>query len=294
MDYRNIFIDSRNKPLCDVPELNIGCVPVCGGNYLFTDKQMLEFIELEPESKKFFRKWYGSKEFIDKKPRYCLYIGDYDIEDLDAYPYIIERIKNVRNIRLSSSSPSTRMFANVPTKFKHLNMPENDYLIIPCISSCKRKYIPIGFLSAKVLSSNKVFIMENPTLYHFAVLTSNVHMIWNYYLCGRLKDDYNYTKVGVYNNFPWPNPTKKQKQKIEETAQHILDIRNKYKDKTYKYLYDPNTMPYDLLLAHERNDKAVMEAYNISEEYTNEQIIEKLIYLYVKKVRELNEKGNSR
>ncbi len=160
--------------------------------------------------------------------------------------------------------------AERPTHFHVENMPKTTYIVIPEVSSERRNYIPIGFMTPDILCSNLVKIISNATLYHFGILTSNVHMAWVRAVCGRLKSDYRYSKDVVYNNFPWPNPTDEQKQKIESTAQRILDTRSMYMDSSLADLYDPLTMPSDLLKAHIENDKAVMQAYGFSIKDTSE------------------------
>ena len=261
LDADNVFIDSRSKPICTVPAIGIGNKPIDGGNYLFTEDEMREFIKLEPASAHYFKPWYGSQEFINRKPRYCLWLGDCPPNELRKMPHCIRRIEAVRSFRLSSSSAGTVKLAEKPTRFHVVNMPENPYILLPKVSSERRKYIPMGFMTPDTLCSDLVFLIPNATLYHFGILTSNVHMAWMRAVCGRLKSDYRYSKDVVYNNFPWPTPTDAQKAKIEKTAQAILDARAKYPTCSLADLYDEAVMPPELRTAHQQNDRAVMEAY---------------------------------
>ena len=230
LDGENVFVESRSKPICNVPEIGIGNKPIDGGFFLFEKEEMDDFIKKEPASKKYFRPWYGSREFINQKPRYCLWLGECTPAELKAMPHCMERVKAVREYRLASPSAGTVKLADKPTHFHVENMPKGNYIVIPEVSSEKRKYIPMGFFFPEVLCSNLVKIIPDTTLYHFGVLTSNVHMAWVRAVCGRLKSDYRYSKDIVYNNFPWPEPTDAQKEKITQTARGILDARALYPD----------------------------------------------------------------
>ncbi len=281
LDTENIFIESRNNPICNVPPIGIGNKPIDGGNYLFTKEEKEEFIKKEPTSEKYFKTWYGAQEFINRKPRYCLWLGDCQPNELKKMPECMKRIKAVRDFRLNSKSEGTIKLADKPTRFHVENMPQNNYLLIPRVSSERRRYIPIGFLEKNIFTSDSAQIMPNATLYHFGVLTSNVHMAWMRIVCGRLKSDYRYSKDIVYNNFPWCNPTPEKKAKIEKTAQAILDARALYPDSSLADLYDELTMPPELRKAHQQNDRAVMQAYGFSvKDMTESKCVAELMKLY--------------
>ena len=283
LDADNVFVESRNKPICDVPGIGIGNKPIDGGNYLFTEEEMQEFVEKEPASKKWFKPWYGSQEFINRKPRYCLWLGDCPPNELRKMPECMKRVNAVWQLRLESKSAGTRKLADTPTRFHVENMPKGTYIVIPEVSSERRKYVPMGFMSPDILCSNLVKIIPNATLYHFGILTSNVHMAWMRAVCGRLKSDYRYSKDVVYNNFPWPTPTDEQKAKIKETAQAILDARALYPDSSLADLYDETTMPPELRKAHQQNDKAVMRAYGFDIKTTTEtSCVAELMRMYQK------------
>ena len=270
IDAEDTFVESRNHPICDVPEIGIGNKPIDGGFYLFKKEEMEEFIKAEPASKPYFRLWYGSDEFINRRPRYCLWLGDCTPAELRKMPESMKRVQAVREYRLKSPSAGTRKLADKPTRFHVENMPKGTYIIIPRVSSERRRYVPIGFLTADILTSDSAHIIPSATLYHFGILTSNVHMAWMRTVCGRLKSDYRYSKDIVYNNFPWPEVTGEQKVKIEKTAQAILDARALYPDSSLADLYDDLTMPPELRKAHQQNDRAVMEAYGMSVKDTTE------------------------
>ena len=228
IDGDNVFVESRSKPIGDVPEIGIGNKPIDGGFYLFKNDEKEEFVRKEPGSERYFKRWYGSDEFINRRPRWCLWLGDANPVDLLKLPECMKRIEAVRNYRLASPSPGTVKLADKPTRFHVENMPNNNYLLIPKVSSERRQYIPVGFMDSETLSSDLVFIIPGATLYHFGVLTSSVHNAWMRVVCGRLKSDFRYSKDIVYNNFPWPTVPEDQKAKIEETAKLILSAREKY------------------------------------------------------------------
>jgi len=262
VDAPNVFIETRSNPLCAVPTIGMGNQPIDGGFYLFEEDEMNSFIAKEPEAKKYFVKWIGSREFINRKNRYCLLLKDVDPAQLLRMPLCMERVKMVREYRLQSPSEPTRQLALTPLKFNHENFPDNTYIVIPEVSSERRKYIPIGFLSPDVICSNLVKMIPNANVYHFGILTSNVHMSWVRYVCGRLKSDYRYSAQVVYNNFPWPSPTHDQIEKIKKTGRAILDARDKYPTSSFADMYGEAMYLYpELLKAHQENDKAVMEAY---------------------------------
>ena len=281
LDADNVFVESRNTPICDVPEIGIGNKPIDGGNYLFTKEEMEQFIKVEPQSQQFFKPWYGAQEFINRCPRYCLWLGDCSPNELRRMPECMKRVEAVRNMRLSSKSAGTVKLADKPTRFHVENMPKGTYIVIPEVSSEKRKYIPMDYMNDTVLCSNKVRIMPDATLYHFGILESNVHMAWMRVVCGRLKSDYDYSIKIVYNNFPWPTPPEEQKAKIAQTAQAILDARALYPDCSLADLYDEVTMPPELRKAHQANDKAVMQAYGFDVKTTTESsCVAELMKLY--------------
>ena len=281
LDADNVFVESRSKPLCDVPEIGIGNKPIDGGNYLFTKEEMDEFLKIEPAAAKWFKPWYGSQEFINRCPRYCLWLGDCPPNELRKMPECMKRVEAVRQLRLASKSAGTVKLADTPTRFHVENMPEGHFIVVPEVSSERRRYVPMGFMDDSVLCSNKVRLMPNATLYHLGILTSNVHMAWMRAVCGRLKSDYDYSIKIVYNNFPWPAPTDQQRAKIEQTAQAILDARALYPEASLADLYDETTMPVELRRAHQNNDRAVMQAYGFKVgDMTESMCVSALMKLY--------------
>lgn len=283
LDAENIFVESRGAPLCAVPEIGIGNKPIDGGNYLFSKEEMEEFLKSEPSAKKWFRPWYGSQEFINRQPRYCLWLGDCPPDELRKMPRCLEQVEAVRQFRLASKSAGTVKLAATPTRFHVENMPSSAYLLIPRVSSERRRYIPIGFMPPDALTSDSAHIIPNAALYHFGVLTSNVHMAWMRAVCGRLEMRYRYSKEIVYNNFPWPALTPAQRAKIEQTAQAVLDARALYPEASLADLYDERSMPPKLRTAHQNNDRAVMQAYGFPIGQTSEsQCVAQLMRMYQK------------
>ena len=289
LDAENVFVESRKKPLCNVPEIGIGNKPIDGGNYLFTKEEMEDFIKKEPQSEQYFKPWYGSQEFINRSPRYCLWLGDCPPNELRKMPECLKRVEAVREMRLASKSAGTVKLAGKPTRFHVENMPTGNYIVVPKVSSERRRYIPMGFMTPDIMASDLVFIIPNASLFHLGVLTSNVHMSWMRAVCGRLEMRYRYSKDVVYNNFPWPTPTEEQKAKIERTAQAILDARALYPDSSLADLYDEVTMPQELRKAHQQNDKAVMQAYGFWGKYNSESAcVAELMKMYQQLVEKAN------
>ncbi len=279
----NIFVESRTKPISDVPEIGIGNQPIDGGYYLFTTDDMEEFLKVEPKAEKYFRPWYGANEFLYDKKRYCLWLGECSPKELREMPKCMERVRLVKEFRSSSKRKSTLKLANTPTRFQVENFPKDTYILIPEATISTRRYVPMGFLTPDIICSNLVKIIPSATIYHFGVLTSNVHMAWMRATCGYYGPSYRYSKDIVYNNFPWPNPTDEQKKKIEETAQAILDARALYPDCSLADLYDEVAMPPELRKAHQANDRAVMQAYGFDvKTMTESTCVAELMKMYQK------------
>lgn len=287
IDSKDIFIENCSTPLCKIaPMARSGNKPIDGGNYLFTEDEMKEFIKKEPMSEKYFKKWLGAEEFINNKTRYCLWLGDCSPNELLKMPECLKRIQAVRDFRLASKSEGTRKIADKPTRFHVETFPKKTFLVLPLTSSERRKYVPIGFLQPDTLASNLIVVVSDADLWHFGVITSNIFMSWMRAVCGRLKSDYRITKDNVYNNFPWCNPTDEQRAKIEQTAQAILDAREKYPDCSLAQLYGENTFLFpELVKAHQANDRAVMEAYGFSKDITEDEIVAELFKMYEKLVK---------
>lgn len=285
MDAPNVFIESRNKPLCDVPAIRKGNQPTDGGNLIIEAAELNAFLTREPKADRFIKRIIGSKEYINNLPRYCLWLKDATPAELRQMPVVMKRMEGVRKMREASSDPATRRLADIPHLFRETNNPDT-YIVVPSTSSEQRRYVPMGFLTSDTIPTNAVLIIPDATLYHFGVLMSNVHMAWMRAVCGRLKSDYRYSKDIVYNNFPWPTPTEEQKAKIERTAQAILDARALYPDSSLADLYDELTMPVELRKAHQENDRAVMQAYGFDVKTMTESLcVAELFKLYKEKTK---------
>ena len=281
IDGPDVFINSRNQPICTIPPLLTGSQRIDKDLFMFKDDSKIEFLKVEPTSEKYFHKWYGADEFINRRPRWVLYLGKCNPTELKSMPHCMEIIRQVREYRLSSKRVQTLKAANYPNRFGLEVIPDDNFMIIPVVSSERRRYVPMGFMTPDIMCSNQVNLIPDATLYHFGILESNVHMAWMRAVCGRLKSDYRYSKDVVYNNFPWPTPTDEQKAKIEQTAQAILDARALYPDSSLADLYDELTMPVELRRAHQDNDRAVMQAYGFDvKTMTESQCVAELFKLY--------------
>lgn len=262
----DIFVVAVKKSLCGMPKMNFGNQPRDGGFFVIKEEEYQDIITEEPELQKWLHPYIGADEFIKGKKRWCLWLKHASPKDIMNSKILSEKVEAVRQFRLSSKAKTTNGYAKVPQLFAQITQPDDvDFLIIPSVSSERRRYVPIGFATSNIISSNAVQIVPNATLYHFGILTSNIHMAWMRAVCGRLKSDYRYSKEIVYNTFPWPNPTDAQKTKIEQTAQAILDARAQYPDCSFADMYGEKMYLFpELLKAHQNNDRAVMQAYGFS------------------------------
>ena len=251
-----------------------------GGNLIFTDEGKEGFLKLEPRSLRFFKKFIGSEEFINNKSRWCLWLVGVEPSVLREMPYVLERIQNVRSLREKSPDVQARQLSNFPSTFRDKHNPKSA-LIIPLVSSERRKYIPMGFIDEHTVPSNLCSFISNASLFLFGTLSSQMHMAWVKHICGRLESRFRYSNSIVYNNYPFPlSPTESQKKKVEEAAQLVLDTRTKYPNSSLADLYDPITMPPDLVRAHQALDKAVDLCYRAQAFGTELSRIEFLFGLY--------------
>lgn len=265
----NIFIKLRGKPQASFPKLVQGNKPWDGGNLILSPEESKSLIDKYPNAHSFVKLYIGSQEFIKGKERFCLWLKGVSPREYRDIPEIIKRLAAVAGVRRKTKTTAVQALAETPMLFAQIRQPDSDYILVPETSSSSRKYIPIGFMPKDVIASNSTLVATGATLYHFGILTSNVHMAWMRTVCGRLKSDYRYSP-SVYNNFPWPNPSETQKSKIEQTGQGILDARSLYPDASLADLYDELTMPPELRKAHQQNDRAVMEAYGFDIKTTTE------------------------
>lgn len=289
MDAQNVFIDSRSKTIEErTKPLLFGSMPNDGGHLIIELNEYEDFIKQEPESQKYIKTFIGAEEFINNKKRYCLWIVNAEPKHLKQCPHILERIQKVREHREHSDREATRKLAAMPSLFGEIRQPETGhYLLIPRVSSERRRYIPIGFLDVSVIASDSTLIVPNATLYEFGILTSQMHMAWMRTVCGRLKSDYRYSAQIVYNNFPWPEASESQKESIAQKAQAVLDARNKFPESSLADLYDPDTMPSVLVKAHAVLDSAVDKLYRKTAFSDDAARTAHLFELYLKKTEGL-------
>ena len=281
VDADNVFIGSRAKPICAVPEMTTGNRPADGGHLIIEQEDYEAFIKAEPSAVKYIKRLMGSVEFINNKKRWCLWLVGANPAEIRRMPAVMERIEKCREDRLNSPDAGRRKLADTPMTFRETLNP-SEFIVVPKVSSEKRRYVPMGFLDSQTICTDLVFVIPDATIYHFGVLTSNVHMAWMRVVCGRLKSDYRYSKDIVYNNFPWPSPTDKQKAAIEQTAQAILDARALYPNCSLADMYGEQMYLFpELLKAHQDNDRAVMRAYGFDIKTTTESsCVAELMKLY--------------
>lgn len=262
VDAINVFIQKRTNPICEVPKMIKGSSPTDGGHLILDEEEKRSLIQSNPISEKYIKQYSGSREYINNIKRYCLWLKDVIPSDLKNMPLVLERLKKVKQMRLESSKVSTQKWADFPSLFIEERQPEDNYILIPRVSSERRKYIPIGYVDKEIIVSDSAIALPKNDLYVLGVLTSAMHMSWVKYTCGRLKSDFRYSNTIVYNNYPWPkNPSDKNKKNVEKKTQNMLAIRKEFKDNSLGDLYDPLTMPPKLLKAHLALDKAVDLCY---------------------------------
>lgn len=279
-----VLVSSRNVPICDIPQTGIGNKPIDGGFLLFKPNEAEAFMAKEPASKKYFMEWYGADELLKGKKRYFLWLAKCSPSELRKMPLCKERLEEVRRFRKESTDAGTRKLADFPIKFHVENIPTSDFIVIPEVTSENREYIPMEYVDVAStkhkLFSNLVKIMPNATFYHFGVLQSYIHMLWTKAVCGYKDFRPRYSTDIVFNNFPWPNPSAIQKSAIEETGKNIITARKKHPECSLADLYDKDTMPEDLRLAHINNDAAIRQAYGFPTSISEHEVISKLLEKY--------------
>ena len=279
----DIFIESRKKPICDCKKMTSGNRPADGGHLIIEENEYQDFIKEEPKAIPYIKRLSGATEFINNKKRWCLWLVGVSPVEIRKMPKVLERIKLCKEDRLAGAEDRKKL-AETPALFRETKNPDTA-IVVPRHSSENRRYIPLGFIGKDMILTDAAMCIPDGDVYEFGILESNVHMAWMRVVCGRLKSDYRYSKDIVYNNFPWPEPTVKQRQKIEQTAQAILDARALYPDSSLADLYDSLTMPSELRTAHIVNDKAVMAAYGFSLKMSEEDCVAELMKLYQKLIK---------
>lgn len=284
----NVFIASRSKPINDVSEMVYGSKPTDGGNLLLNIDEYRDLIAKEPNAETVIRPFLGAKEYINNQKRYCIWTPGVNPSDLRKLPLVMKRIQAVHDFRLDSKKKTTRESADRAMEFQEIRQPEAEYIIVPRVSSERRKYVPMGYEDSRVIAGDSLLVIPNATLYEFGVLTSSIHMAWMRAVAGRLEMRYRYSAKVVYNNFPWPDPAPEQKEKITQTAQAILDARELYSDASLADLYDDASMPKELRQAHQANDRAVMKAYGLKSTTSEAEIVQQLFKMYEKLTKQEN------
>lgn len=283
VEAKDSLISTRKKPICQVPEITYGSMANDGGNLLLSNQEKLDLIAKEPDAIRVIRPFLGSQEFINNIKRWCIWLKGVSPNEFINLKEITKRIEGVKKYRLVSTRPTTRKLADYPSLFGEIRQPDSNYLLIPGVSSENGNYIPIGFLNKEIIASDLARTIPNATLFLFGILTSQMHMTWVKYVCGRLESRFRYSNTLVYNNFPWPeNPTEKQKETVEKFAQAVLDARLEFPENSLSDLYSPNTMPPVLVKAHQQLDKAVDLCYRPQPFPSETKRIEYLFELYDK------------
>lgn len=296
IDAPDVFTEPRPKPLCDVPSMTYGNKPADGGNLILSDAERAALLAEAPALTPYVRRYVGAQDFINSdRVRHCLWLRGVSPSVYRSVPEVMRRLAAVREMRLASSAAPTRAMAATPYLFFSAPQGDDDYLLVPEVSSERREYVPMGFMSSDIIAANTVSIVPGATAYHFGVLTSSAHNAWMRAVAGRLESRYRYSAAIVYNNFPWPSAacsaslrgktesaacSASLRERIESTGKGILDVRAKYGTSSLADLYDPLTMPPDLRAAHAANDRAVLAAYGLPPDTSEPEIVAHLFRLY--------------
>jgi hypothetical protein len=282
VDAGNVLLQKRSKPISNTLPITRGSQPTDGGHLLLDEAEKLELIKNEPMAEKWIRPFAMGDEFINNLKRHCLWLVDCPPSELRQMPQVLARVEQVKQMRLASKKIPTQKLAAQPTVFGELRQPKSAYLAIPRVSSERRAFIPIGFLQSDFIAGDKLQTIENATNYHFGILNATMHNAWMRAVCGRLESRYSYSASIVYNNYPWPELNSSHTPKIEAAAQAVLDARAAHPNASLADLYDPLTMPANLLKAHQALDKAVDAAYGYKGAQTDAARVAFLFELYQK------------
>jgi hypothetical protein len=259
-----VIVEKQQKPLlAELPVMRCGNKPSDGGNLLLDAEERTELLKRDPGAAPYVKRFLGSDEFLYNLPRYCLWLANAPPNVLRTLPHVMHRVKEVQKFREASTAEPTRRAASRPTAFFFISQPTTRYILIPEVSSEKRKYVPVGFMDPDVIASNKVYVVSEPSLYIFGVLQSIMHMAWLRTVGGRLESRYQYSATMVYNTFPCPKATRGYMDAISAAANDVLRARAAFPGASLADLYDPLSMPAELLKAHKALDKQVDTAYGV-------------------------------
>lgn len=281
----SLFIARRSSPICDAPKMIRGCQPTDNGQLILDQAERDELVSREPSAEEWIRPFSMGADFINGKPRYCLWLKDAAPKDLSSMPHVMERVRAVAAYRAQSTKAATRKKAETPWLFDEIRETGPSYIGVPKVSSGRRRYIPMGFVDNGMIPGDKLYFIPNASVYDFGILMSQFHNAWMRMVAGRLKSDYSYANTIVYNNFVWPDPTDALRGEVERCAQAVLDARSSYEGSTLADMYDPdNDFLYPALTkAHKALDAAVEAAYGVDFNGDEEKIVAHLFKLYAEK-----------
>lgn len=281
----SLFIARRSSPICDAPKMIRGCQPTDNGQLILDQAERDELVSREPSAEEWIRPFSMGADFINGKPRYCLWLKDAAPKDLSSMPHVMERVRAVAAYRAQSTKAATRKKAETPWLFDEIRETGPSYIGVPKVSSGRRRYIPMGFVDNGMIPGDKLYFIPNASVYDFGILMSQFHNAWMRMVAGRLKSDYSYANTIVYNNFAWPDPTDALRGEVERCAQAVLDARSSYEGSTLADMYDPdNDFLYPALTkAHKALDAAVEAAYGVDFNGDEEKIVAHLFKLYAEK-----------
>jgi len=288
---KSAYVAKRKSSLSDIPFMYLGNMAKDGGNLFLTDEERNSIIINNPNAENFIKKALGSFEFINNRNQWCIWVSDTQYNRVKSIIDFKNRFDAVRNMRLNSKKKATREYSTKPYRFIEIRHQNSNSIIVPRVSSERRLYIPIGFLTNDYIVKDSAYAVYNAEPWHFGLLSSKMHMTWVRTVAGRLKTDYRYSSTLVYNTFPFPSSSTQRKNEIIQSVFRILEEREKHPEKTIAQLYDPDKMPEGLREAHRINDLAIERCYRSKPFESDEERLEYLFKLYEKMIQEEKNKS---
>lgn len=280
----NIIISRRSFSLSGLQEMVFGNKPTDGGFLILEAEEREKILSKYPKAKDIIKSYHGADSYINGEERYCLWITDKQVLLANSIPPVKERLDKVRNFRKISKADSTVLYADRPHLFKQRAHKDGTSIIVPRVSSEKRKYIPMGLLDGNTIVSDAAQVVYNADTFTLGILSNSMHMAWVEAVGGKLETRYRYSSL-VYNSFPFPKITEAKRKEIVDATENILLARAGHPDMSLAQMYDPDSMPEDLQQAHDTLDCIVESCYSSKPFANNEARLECLFKLYEKMVK---------
>jgi hypothetical protein len=287
---KDIIIEKHSSSISRLPLMTNGNIPRDQGNFMLNEQEKIDLENNYPFIKSSIKRIVGSSEFLNNTMRWCLWIEDEHLIHVSEIKEVKNRLSKIREYRINGSDRG-KSGIETPHRFERTLICQANQIVIPRVSSERRKYIPVGFLEKDVIISDAALVIFDPEPYILGIISSNMHMAWVKTVAGRLKSDFRYSVGVCYNSFPFPSISDQRKQEITQCVFRILEEREKHSEKTLAQLYDPDKMPEGLREAHRQNDLAIERCYRSKPFESDEERLEYLFKLYEKMIAEEEEKN---